>query len=173
MIVQIGLRIARVTAVAAAILIPSAALAIEDTTRTLAKNQRAIEELSTLGVQLKSVLRPEIGFPEKYVVHWQAAVDAAFAPDLLEADFLKAFETQLSDETRDAALAFDSSPVGQEAYELIMASQGLEGDAKHLAEAQKYLDTASVEENALHVDFFESQGGPKRATTSWTSTSAP
>jgi hypothetical protein len=165
MIVHASLRAVIRAAFSAAIFIASPAIAIDDTTRVLARNQHAVEQLTNLGDQLKAVLTPEIGFPDAALEHWYAAVDAAFSPDLLEADVLKELEAQLDDETRDAALAFDASPLGQHARELIAASLGNTDDKeiKRLSTGRNYLETASTEQNGLFVDLFETQLGPRRA----------
>lgn len=163
MFVQTSRRVAMATAFAAAILLSPAASAIEDPTGTLVKNLRAVESLTSLGDQLKAVLTPEIGFPADYVQHWGTAIDVAFAPNLLEADVRDALENQLSDETRNAALAFYSSPLGEEASALAASALELEESDGQQAEAQAYLASSSAEHNKLLTELFELQAGPKTA----------
>jgi hypothetical protein len=150
-------------ALSAAILAVSPAMAVDDTPRT--QEQLAVDQLSTLGDQLKAVLTPEIGFPEKYVAHWYAAVDSAFAPELLERDVLGEMDAQLDDETRAAAGAFDATPLGQQSRELLSASarNTRAEEQASVTTARSYLETASAEQKKLFVDLFEAQLGARRA----------
>jgi len=147
------------TAFAAALFIAVPVMAIDDTTR-------AVEQLVTIGDQVKAVLPPDLGFPADKLVHWHAAVDAAFLPELLEADVLQALEVQLDPDSRDAALAFNASPLGQEMSELIaaLADMTAEVEAERVAAANAYVETASVEQNGLLVDLFEMQLGPRHSS---------
>ena len=162
MIGQLNFRTMRRATLAMAVLMSPSAMAVEDTSGELARNLRALENLTALGEQIKALVTPEFGFTDDTIRHWTSAVDAAFAPQLLEADFLAALDDRLSDEVRNAALAFYRSPIGQESYELVAASHPLtEGSA--IAHGKAYVETASAEENALFVDLFEAQSGPARA----------
>jgi hypothetical protein len=138
------------------------ALAVEDSTRVLAENQRAVESLVRLGDEVKALLTPEIGFPQEYVGAWQIAVDRAFDADRLEADFLEAFDTRLTDPARNAALAFDETPLARETYERIREVEAMEEDVDFDA-VRDYLEAAPAAENALYVDIFAAQQGPERA----------
>lgn len=141
----------------------SAARAIEDTSRILAQNERIVEKMSAFGDELKAVFTTVSGVPGEYVEHWHTAVDAALAPDLVEADFLAALEAGLSEKTRDAALAFEASPPGRQAYELMARLRSLKENPRYLDDARQYLEAASREQNARLVDLFEFQQGPLRA----------
>ncbi len=139
------------------------AQAFEEATHLLAQNQRIADKMSAFGDELKAGLTAEMGFPSNYVEHWHTAVDAALDPTLVEADFLAALEAGLSEKTREAALAFEGSTRGQQAYELMARSEPLKDDPQYLKQAQQYLKTASPEQNARLVDLFEFQQGPLRA----------
>jgi hypothetical protein len=165
MIARTALRTIVGATISAAIFVVSPAAAIAEPPRNLARDRLAVEQLSTLGEQLKEVLTPEIGFPEKFVAHWYAAVDTAFARDLLERDVLKEMDVHLDDETREATLAFDATPLGRLSSELLFASAG-NSRAEELARqaaARRYVETASAEQNKLFVDLFEAQLGPHLA----------
>lgn len=151
--------------ISAAILIVTPAISIAEPLRNLARERLAVEQLSTMGEQLKEVLTAEIGFPEKFATHWYAAVDTAFARDLLQRDVLRETDAHFDVETRRATLTFDATPLGRRSSELLLAAAGIsraEGLVK-LAEARKYVETASVEQNKLFVDLFEAQLGPRVA----------
>ena len=163
MFVRNSLRAVRQAIIVASFLLPQAALAIDTAVPTLAQNLRAIENLSAVGDQLKEVLTPEVGFPAEYVEHWHAAVDEAFAREMLEADFLTALEAELSEDTRDAALTFDASPIGREMYELVASAASVKDAPEILEKTRAYIEAAPAEENALFVDLFEAQMGPQRA----------
>lgn len=154
--------LAKAAFVALSFLAIPTALAVEDSTRMLAENQRAVESLARLGDQIKAVLTPEIGFPQQYIPAWHRAVDRAFDADRLEADFLQAFDTRLTAPARDAAMAFDGTALAGEAYERIREVEAMEEDVDFDA-ARDYLEAASAEENALYVDIFAAQQGPERA----------
>lgn len=151
------------TAIAAAGLLAVPVTAADVTTRFLAENQRAVEQLVTLGDQLKAVLTPDIGFPDENLEHWYAAVDAAFLPELLEADVLTTLKDRLDDASRDAAIAFYRSPLGQEMGELTSAFLGMtaEGEAERVTAAKNYLERSSLEHSGLLVQLFETQLGPR------------
>ena len=162
MVGQLAFRALRNATFAMAILMSPSAMAVEDTTRELAKNLQARENLIALGEQIKALVTPESGFPKDRIARWSRAVDVAFAPELLEADFLAALDDRLSVEVKNAALAFDRSPLGQESYELAAASNSPdEGGA--IADGKAYVESASAKENALFVELFEAQSGPARA----------
>lgn len=150
-------------AVAATLIVAPSAFAIDDDTRTLAQNQRGVEQLSQLADQMRALLRPEIGFPAEYVGAWQAGVDEAFAPDLLESDFLDALDARLTDETRQAALSFDTSILGQEGYRLLAEAEANRDNDEAVEAARESIDGASPERNALFVDLFEALHGPQKA----------
>lgn len=162
MVGQWNFRAVRNAILAMAILISSSAMAVEDTTRELVRSLRALENLTAVGEQIKALVTPEFGFTDDNIRRWSSAVDVAFAPELLEADFLAALDDRLSDGVRNAALAFYRSPIGRESYELVGASHPLE-EGSAIAGGKAYLETASAEENALFVELFEVQSGPARA----------
>lgn len=139
-----------------------AASAAQETTTSLTHNIRIVETTNILAKQLKDVLTPDIGFPETYLEHWHDAVDAAFKPDLIEADYIKALEGLLSPQTRAAGLAFEESELGRKIFELDMDTAPLEADTSHLEQARQRLDAGSVADNGLFVDLFEMLDGPDR-----------
>ena len=163
MIVHTSLRAIRAAGFAAVLLASPSAFAIEETTRTLAEGQQTVESMEALGADLKAVLRPDIGFPEENVAPWQAAVDAAFARELLEADFLAALEERLTDEGRDAALEFNESTLGEEVRVLVEESQGVELDDELRAETEAFLESVSDEHEALFTDLFDAQTSVRRS----------
>lgn len=156
-------RFARALAFSAALLAAPATLAADEDITKLAQDLRGVEHMTQLGDQTRALLRPEIGFPAEFVGSWQAAVDQAFTPDLLEADFLEALEKHLTPEARDAALAFNASPLGIEAYQLVEAAEANRDSDESVEEARKLADTATPEQNAMAAVLFEAQDGPKKA----------
>jgi len=149
--------------IVAALVAPQPGWAFDDTTRLLASNSRAPETLSALGESLKEVLTPEIGFPAENIEQWHMAVDVAFAPELLEADFLAALDSELTADARSAALAFDASALGRLAADLVESSYVNEPDEAQLAATRSRMEAAAAGRNALFVDLFELQAGPERA----------
>lgn len=160
---RLARQLATALALSASLLASPMVLAIDEDTRALAQNQRAVEQLGQLGDQVRALLRPEIGFPAEYVAPWQAAVDEAFARDLLEADFLDAFEERLTEETREAALAFDESPLAEQGRRLIEAAEANRDNDESVEAAREAAEAASPEQNAKFVRLFEAQHGPKKA----------
>lgn len=150
-------------ALSAALLAAPSAFAIDEDTRTLAQNQRGVEHLTQLADQLRALLRPEIGFPEEYVGAWRTSVDQAFAPDLLEADFLEAFDARLTDETRAAAMSFDTSALGQEGYRLLSQAEANRDSDAAVEAARQAVEGASPDQNALFTDLFAALQGPQKA----------
>ena len=164
MTIQAHLHIVAATAIAAALLMPSAAVAIDETTRSLARNLGMLRIFGELKHDLKAVLTPEMGFPDAHLRHWDAAVDAGFDAELLEADFVQALEDQLSLDARNAALAFDASPLGQKVNQLATSWYSVTDKSAALAAAQQVVEAASVQQNALFVDLFASQRAPELAS---------
>lgn len=152
----------RATTLATAMLASPLAIVAQDTTPVLTQNQQVLESLTMLGAQFKATITPDVGFPDAYVQHWQSAVDTAFAPDLLEADFNTAFEAGLTSAVRDAALAFEQSELGRDVLDLSRTSQAVRDDPNALAETQAYLDAAPAAETALLGDLFAAQGGAQQ-----------
>lgn len=152
-------------AISAAVFIATSTFATAEPPRNLVRERLAVEQLSTMGEHLKAVLTPEIGFPEIFLGHWYAAVDTAFARNLLERDVLRETDAHFDVETREATLTFDATPLGRQSNELLFAAAGIspaEGLAR-LAAARRYVETASAEQNKLFVDLFEAQLGPRLA----------
>jgi len=149
--------------IVAAPVAPQQGWALDETTRLLASNSRALETLSALGGSLGEVLTPEIGFPAENIEQWRTAVDVAFAPELLEADFLAALDSELTADARSAALAFDASALGRLAADLVEGSYVNEPDDAQLAATRSRMEQAAAGRNALFVDLFELQAGPARA----------
>ncbi len=79
--------IRQTTAFATSVVLSSAAFALDNKPDDVPSTLYVVENLSNLGHELKNVLTPEIGFPAEYVEKWGSAVDAAFAPSQLKADF--------------------------------------------------------------------------------------
>lgn len=157
------LKAIRKALLAAAILVPSAAFALDEQPYELPSSLYVVQNLVSIAYQLKTSLTPQAGFPAQYVKKWATAVDEAFAPGLLKQDFERSLNARLTEDARSAALAFDASPLGQETLKIIMDFTPLSDQPDALAKAQKRVASASVEENALFVDLFEAQRGAKRA----------
>lgn len=134
----------------------------QDLAPTSAQNQQMLESLNLLGAQFKATITTDLGFPEANVQHWQSAVDTAFDPELLEADFNAAFKTGLTSVVRDAALSFEQSELGRDVLELSQKSQTLRDDPDVLAQTQAYLDAAPSAKTALLRELFAAQGGPQQ-----------
>jgi hypothetical protein len=152
----------RATTLATAMLATPLAIVAQDTKPGLAQNQQVLESLNMLGAQFKATITTDLGFPEAYVQHWQSAVDTAFAPELLEADFNAAFKTGLTGAVRDAALAFEQSQLGRDVFELSLTSEAVRDDPNALAQTQADLDAAPAAETALLVELFAAQGGAQQ-----------
>jgi len=155
--------IAAFAGIVSALVVPQQARALDDTTLLLASNSRALEALSALGESLREVLTPEIGFPAENIEQWHVAVDVGFAPELVEADFLAALDSELTSDARSAALAFDASALGRLAADLVEISYVGEPDEARLAATRSHMQEAGAGRNALFVDLFELQAGPARA----------
>lgn len=143
--------------------LPPAVLAQDEAMTTLVGNLRIVETMSTLAEQLKDVLTPEIGFPEDYVEHWAAAVDHAFDPEVVLVDFTIALDAVLTDDARDAALAFDADDLARRVYELDMNLEPLKDEPEFFDAMREKLEAGSEAENKLMVDLFEGLDGPTRA----------
>ncbi len=141
----------------------SAAFALDKKPHALPSSFYAVENLGSIAHELKITLTPKAGFPAEYVKKWASAVDAAFAPDLIKADFDSALNARLTEDVRSAVLAFDASPLGQETLKIVMNFQPLGNQPDAFAKARQRVASATVEENALFVDLFEAQFGAKRA----------
>lgn len=162
MIWQLNHQALRGVACAAALLLSPMALAVEETTRALAQDLRALATLTTFGEELKAVISTDLGVTQAQVERWHEAVDAAFAADLLEADFLTALESATSDEGRQAAMVYERSGLAADMRELVDAALSHD-DTDALIEAGRgYVESASAAENALLVDVIAAQRGPER-----------
>ncbi|WEK03435.1 MAG: hypothetical protein P0Y65_14690 [Candidatus Devosia phytovorans] len=151
------------TVLAAAILVSPMASAVEEATRALAEQLEVVDGLTKLGDDLKAVITTDLGFTDAQIERWHDAVDAAFAVNLLEADSLEALESVTTEDTRQAALAYERSDLAVEVGEQV-ETLFLEEGAEALVEAgQSYLESASASENALLVDLFAAQRSPERA----------
>ncbi|WEJ34101.1 hypothetical protein [Devosia sp. SD17-2] len=144
------------------LLMSSSAMANENSTAELTRNLRAVESLSALGEQLKGLVLAEFGFSADDIRYWSDAVDDAFDPALLEADFTEALDERLPEAIAEAALTFDQSPLGQRAYELVAKSHPLEEEAA-IAGGRDYLENAPEDGLALVTGIYESQFGSARA----------
>ncbi|KAA0971840.1 hypothetical protein FPY71_01535 [Aureimonas fodinaquatilis] len=160
--ISAGFKAIKSATIAAALLVTMPAHASDDTTRLLAENLRAVKGLVSLGEQMKTIVTPQDGFTKADADHWHTAIDTAFAPTLLEVDFFEAFDGTLTDDAREAALTFDTSPLGKEMYELVEQSQPLKVEG-YLDDARRLVQEASTEQNSSLVALFEAQDGPQRA----------
>ncbi len=158
-------RLLKAAAVSAALLLGPAAYAAEADTQVLAEGDTNIAQLRDLGRDLRALLRPEIGFPEAYIGAWQSAVDEAFAPALLEADYLQALDAALMQDSRAAAVAYLQSDLATQlaAQTTTMDPDGTLSFEEEVAKAAKIIEAASPAQNALYVDLFERQHGPETA----------
>lgn len=159
---QLNLRAAGGAILATMLLASTPAIANENATAELTQNLRAVESLSALGEQLKGLVLAEFGFSEDDIRYWSDAVDEAFEPALLEADFTEALDERLPEAITEAALAFDQSPLGQRAFELVAKAHPLAEEAA-ITGGQAFLEQASKEDLGLVVRIFEAQAGPERA----------
>jgi hypothetical protein len=158
-------RLLRTAAVSAALLISPLTWADETSTQSLIQGDDNVEQLEQLGKELRVLLRPEIGFPVEYVSAWQSAVDEAFAPALLEADYIEALEAGLTEDSRAAAIAYYQSDLASQ-----VAAQTTKIDSdetlsfeEELDKAAAMIESATAEQNALYVDLFERQHGAETA----------
>lgn len=152
----------RAMAIGAASLVTIPVIAVEDTTQALSDQLEAVEILTTFGDQLKSVITTDLGATEAQVARWHEAVDAAFAEDLVEADFLLALERETSAESREAALAYETSDLAVGVREHVDTVFDKEEPGALLAAGESYVESASASENALLVDLFAAQRAPER-----------
>ncbi|MCL4068165.1 hypothetical protein M3484_16460 [Pseudomonas sp. GX19020] len=142
---------------------PSVGAAQDPGLRDLSVKAKEFEALSSVGESLKVVLRPEIGFPEEYVGYWDTAIDQAFAPDLLEADYLAALEPVLSSESKLAMAEFLDSDIGKEIAAIGSAADEEGDEAARVARGKAYLEAASPERKAQFDRLKASQGDANRA----------
>jgi hypothetical protein len=160
MISHFNLAIVRSVCVVGAMLASPLAIATEASTQSRAENLQVVDNLTMLGGQFRAAIDTDLGFPPEHVDQWQKSVDTAFARDRLEADFHAALETALSEQAREAALAYDRSQLGRDVLALVSTSGPLKEDPDHIAKTQNYLDTAPAEDKALLAELFAVQGGP-------------
>lgn len=152
-----------IVVIAAAVAVSASAFASNRSGNTVDVAGHNIDMLVSLGGQLKKVISDDTGFPRTYLKPWNKAVDLAFDRQLLEADLRKASSKFLSDEARQAALTFASSPLGQKLAELSLSSSAHQPGSAALADARAFVESASAPENARFVDLFEKQFLGKRA----------
>ncbi|KKB10105.1 hypothetical protein [Devosia chinhatensis] len=152
-------RLVGTAAFSAMLLVAPAAIAVE---AGVIDGDRNVEHLAQLGRDLRELLRPEIGFPVEYVSAWQGAVDEAFAPLLLEADYVQALGTGLTQDARTAAIDHFQSSL---AIEVEAQLTKIDPDnsltfEEELEKAAEMIEAAPAELNALYVELFELQQGP-------------
>lgn len=157
------LNVIRKATFAVAILIPASVFAFDEDPDKLPSSLYAVENLGSIAHELKISLTSQAGFPAEYVKKWASAVDEAFAPGLLKADFERSMNARLTEDARSAALAFDASSLGQETLKIVTDLQPRSNHPDALAKARQRVASASAEENALFVDLFEAQRGARRA----------
>lgn len=162
MIWQFNKTALRAMAIGAASLVSIPVIAVENTTKALSDQLEAVEVLTNFGDQLKSVITTDLGATQAQVARWHEAVDAAFAEDLVEADFILALERETSTEARKAALAYERSDLAVAVREHVAKVFVEEEPAALLMAGQNYVESASASENALLVDLFEAQRAPER-----------
>lgn len=166
MIGNASLRLVQAATLSAALMMSTSAFAQDETTRQLTEHLLAVEALSTFGENLKELISTDIGFSEAQVTQWSSAVDVAFDRDTLEAEFFAALDSRLSDPVRQAALDYQTSPLGVEVFERVNSAPS-NADAPHLVdEAKTYLEEASDERRALHEAHFEAESGSAQYSAS-------
>lgn len=164
MIGSTSLRLAQAVTLSAALLVSGAALAQDDTTTRLTEHLRALEALDAFGENLKVLVTTDMGFSTTQVTQWTTAVEMAFDPDLLEEEFHAALDSRLSEPVRQAALAYQSSPLGQEVVERV-ANAPRNADAPQLlGEAKTYIEQASDKRRALHEAQFKAESGAAQSS---------
>lgn len=161
MIWQFNKNALRAMAIGAVSLVSIPAFAVEETTQALVEQLDAVEVLTGFGDQLKTVITTDLGATEAQVARWHEAVDAAFAADLVEADFVIALEEGTSAKAREAALTYERSDLAVEVREHVDATF-LQEPAALLAAGQAYVESASASENALLADLFAAQRASER-----------
>ncbi len=158
------IRLVRAVTLSAALLMPGTAMAQDDTIDRLSEHLRASEALSGFGEGLKILVTTDLGFSQAQVAHWSAAVETAFDPDLLTADFHAALDSRLSEPVRQVALAYHTSPLGREVVERV-ANAPLNADAPHLLnQAKTYFEQASDARKALHEAQFDAESGAAQSS---------
>ena len=139
------IRLVQAASLSAALLMSSAAFAQDETTRQLAEYLRAVEALSAFGDDVKVVVSTDLGFSDAQVAQWASAVEVAFERDLLEAEFIAALESRLSEPVRQAAVEYHTSPLGEEVVERV-------ANAPDIEEAPDFLDEAKADLAAMPDD---------------------
>lgn len=152
-------RLVQAVTLSATLLMSGPAMAQDDSIGRLTEHLRAVGALSAFGENLKVVVTPDMGFSKTQVIQWSTAVETAFDPDLLKADFHAALDSRLSEPVRQAALAYQTSPLGREVFERV-ANALRNADAPDLlGEAKVYIEQASDKRRALHEAQFEAESG--------------
>lgn len=158
-------RLMQAAILSAAMLSVPATAASDESISALLEHDTGVARLSELGSSLREIMRPEIGFPEDYIGAWQAAVDEAFAVDLLEADYVEALEQYTTDDARQAAVTFTGSDLAAtiRALDVQKEPEAEIAFEEEIEAAKKIVSSASTEQNALFVELFELQRGPETA----------
>jgi hypothetical protein len=164
MIGSANFRLVQAVTLSATLLMSGMAMARDDTISHLTEHLRAVEALSAFGENLKVVVTTDMRFSKTQVAQWSTAVETAFDPDLLKADFHAALDSRLSEPVRQAALAYQTSPLGREVVERV-ANALRNADAPHLLdEAKAYIEQASDKRRALHEAQFEAESGAAQSS---------
>jgi hypothetical protein len=164
MIGSANFRLLQAVTLSATLLMSGASMARDDTIDRLTEHLRALEVLSAFGEDLKDVVTTDIGFSKVQVTQWSTAVETAFDPELVKADFHAALDSRLSEPVRQATLAYQTSPLGGEVVERV-ATASRDSDAPHLlAEAKANFEQASDTRRALHKAQFEAQSGAAQSS---------
>lgn len=159
MIGNASLRLVQAATFSAALMMTTSAFAQGETTSQMTEHLRAVKALSTSGENLTELISTDIGFSEAQVTQWSRAVDVAFDRDTLEAEFFLALDSRLSEAVRQAALDYQTSPLGIEVLERVTSAPSNAAAPHLLGEAKTYLEEVSDKRRALHEAHFEAESG--------------